>query len=393
MVETNFDGTRQFEHCAIEFGTGGLVPVGLKDECRIMECPPGTSGDPKRTGVCRRSEYRKGVVQMETKKADECKQRAHDWFTIPHHHLGNKWRSAKLPEPKGSKRSDAKKKVKGEQCFRPCPAGTVPHSTEDPVTGTVLLGEDQASHCVPVELYMAGTYTDTPAFCASAWIRRLGKTMRENIQEAEAPLNAMSNLPFRRTEAHGDALQVARTDMAKDLARSGVRIVPDGREFALSSSRSCDAQDEVRQKETLEVCRAIRDDPEREGILEEEFGPRTGPTRVNMLKAYCDRLYCGKEDGMCFPDAVKAAKDSPGYDPDLDEDLDVDGDDEDGKGPKLHVYKDTSLYSFGIDKIRSTTLQVSVAAIVLICLAAVVIFVWEYVARFFTGLLRGLGWL
>jgi len=399
--DTNFDGTRTYDHCAIEFGTAGLVPVGLRDECRLMECPPGTAGDPKRSGRCTRtgSGGVPGVVDMDSDRRDSCSARPYDWWLTPHHHLGNKYRRGPVAKPPGDGGGAGSGGEVATACYRPCPFGTVPHSTNDPVSGTALLGDDESGKCVPTELYMAGAYRDSPAYCASAWVRRLGKTARENLDETEAPLRAHSNKPFRRTETHGEASAVARADAQHDMLRGGIRVVPDGREYALAGSRACDVQDEVRAAEVRGICEAVRDDPDRELLLEEEYGPRAGPARVQMLKAYCDRMFCTPDGAAgnrtCFPDAVRFAKNSPGYDADADMDAvaDAGADASAGGEPPLVVYKDTGMLSIGIDRIRDVTYQVSVSVIVLALLAAAFMYVKGHAGRFLRGLFRGFGWL
>lgn len=268
------DGKTAYQMCVVEHGMGFVRKPAYPNKCVTVGCPPGF--------VSERGECKKPLEDYAVSKRARCDERWYDWFLVPNYHLGNKYYSPKAGE-----------------CYKPCPAYTVPQFEKDPVddSSAGYNVKEQLNKCVPRDQYISGKYLEGSDYCPVAWVYRLAGTPSvineqiikklDEVQDAHKPENM---------NASHEKLRLNATNEAKQVAIAGSELIQNVTPPNDNMAVACqNLNTDERLEFAYDVCERLADDDTWYAQkLEEEMGDgeQLQREKTKMLKQACNALFC-----------------------------------------------------------------------------------------------------
>ncbi len=277
------NATKDYKSCSLEHGVGFVRRISDKSKCMTFECPTGFESN----GM----HCKKPLEDYVISKVSHCDERWYDWFMTPNYHLGNKYYSPKTG-----------------QCYKPCPAYSVPQYAQDPVDdGRAGLNiEERLDRCVARNEYMSGKYANGSDFCPIAWVYRLSSTpdvMRQSILtelEKSKEEYGKDNMNTKYTELENDANSTSETSTPYTLSQQSQYILESltvPTETMAQACRTLHTKDRLTY--AYNACSNLsEDDTQYADQLATTLNdsPAVVATKINMYKQSCNALFCNSTD-------------------------------------------------------------------------------------------------
>lgn len=259
--------------CTIEHGVGFTRKISDRSKCITYDCPPGFENN----GV----QCTKPLEDYVITKQSHCDERWYDWFMVPNYHLGNTYYSPKVG-----------------QCYKPCPARSVPQYAKDPVddTSAGMNMQERLDRCVNRNEYMSGKYQEGSDYCPLAWVYRLYNTpttFQTSINtelDNLAKLKGSSNMNKHFTELRDKAVSESAS-LAAEASSVIENITPPNDAMMQACSTLNNPE---RLNVAYEICSEIKDDDTRyaEELAQMNNTPAVIAQKTKMLKQACNALFC-----------------------------------------------------------------------------------------------------
>jgi hypothetical protein len=285
LCTVNNLNTNAFPLCTLTPNAGiGFTTKSGYNKCIASECPPGFEEDENNPTICKKPiQYRTYSLK------DRNDERWYDWFTVPNYHLGNKFGSSNNIH------------------YKPCKPDMVPNYAKDIVDNVAKdwSSVDEIDRCINKNTYFAGKYANTADYCPAAYVKLMGSSRQELVNQYLKLANTenLSQSQLREILAIEKVIKSNNTE--------NLDFPTDEMTAACSKINTNE-----RLEETYQTCQQLMDN---ENVFMSKFTNESESLRNlrrDITKYNCHNLFCATDtnennaaridkDSLCYPDIAK----------------------------------------------------------------------------------------